>query len=298
MTDCSIEKPFILVTDATDPQGSAMVRYLLQQGFSVKAFIDDPERSDAIALADDGAELFVGDLSNRTSVNEALQNVDRVFSVQTYHADYSDMEVQQGRVIADAAKAASVSHFIYISSSGANRQTNVPLFRIKGKIEDYIRSIALPYTILRPTFYMHNWMSWQSMLQKGILPQPLRPETMLQQVSVEDVSAVATLAFAHPHQWITRELDLASDELTMEEIAQIFSQVLARPVNYVQTSWDRFEQEVGTERTALYRWLENAGYNADISVLRQEHPSLLTFKRYLQLGTFSLLPRRTVKLQN
>ncbi len=281
MTNQQNEKRLILVTGATGKQGGAVASHLLNQGFSVRALVRDPSKSAALALADRGTQLVVGDLNDRTSIDQALQGVEGVFSVQTYNADRIEIEIEQGITLADAAKAASVNHFVYASVGSANRHTGVPHFESKWQIEQHIRAIALPYTILRPTFYMHNWDGYRETIQNGTLPQPLSPDTKLQQFGVDDIGAFATMAFANPKQWIGREVDLAGDERTMQEVAQTFSQVINRPVNYVQISWEQFEQDAGKERTTMYRWLQNIGYAADIAALHQEYPQLTTLKQDL-----------------
>ena len=46
--------------------------------------------------------------------------------------------------------------------------------------------------------------------------------------------------------------------------------------------WDQFEEQMGEEYAAMYRWFNNVGYEADIAALRREYPELTTFERYLR----------------
>jgi len=43
---------------------------------------------------------------------------------------------------------------VYSSIAGANRSTGIPHWEIKGRIETRIRSLGVPFTILRPTLFM------------------------------------------------------------------------------------------------------------------------------------------------
>ena len=62
----------------------------------------------ARALADLGAELAVGDFTNRPSLDRALDGVDAVFAMATPFEAGLDAETRQGVTLADAAKAAGV----------------------------------------------------------------------------------------------------------------------------------------------------------------------------------------------
>ncbi|HZG67466.1 MAG TPA: NmrA/HSCARG family protein, partial [Herpetosiphonaceae bacterium] len=205
-----------------------------------------------------------------------------VFSVQNFWETGYDREVQQGKTVADAAKAAGVEHFVYSSVGSAHRQTGIPHFESKWEIEEHVRQIRLPYTILRPTFFMQNWEWTRQMILGGTLAQPFDPDKPFQQVAVEDVGAFTTVAFENPDRWIGREVDLAGNEQSMTEIADTFSRVIGREVSYYQVPWDQFEEQIGEEATLNFRWINDVGYEADIASLRQESLELTTFERYLR----------------
>jgi uncharacterized protein YbjT (DUF2867 family) len=278
----------ILVTGATGKQGGAVVNHLLQHNFQVRALVRNLAAPAAKALADRNVQVVQGDLDNSESLEQAVTGADGVFSVQAFSDDNFDLEVHQGKSIAKIAKAAGVKHFVYSSVGSADKNTGVTHFDSKAKVEAYIKAIEIPATILCPVFLMENWeMFGRDSILNGTLMQPLSPETKLQQVSVNDVGAFAAIAFANPNEWIGRDIDIAGDEATMTETAAIFSQIVGRPVNYVQLPWDKFQQFSGEELTIMYRWLENVGYSADISTRQKEYPNLMTLKQYLQNNSWA-----------
>jgi uncharacterized protein YbjT (DUF2867 family) len=184
--------PLILVSGATGNQGGAVARRLLERGFRVRALSRDTQKPEAQALAEEGAEVVRGDLDERSSVDRALEGAYGVFSIQNFYEGGYEGEVRQGKTLADAAKAAGVRHVVYSSVGSANRETGIPHFDSKGEIEEYKRQIDLPYTILRPVFFMQNWEMMRDQILDGPLAQPLDPEKPLQQVNVEDLGAFAT----------------------------------------------------------------------------------------------------------
>jgi uncharacterized protein YbjT (DUF2867 family) len=272
----------ILVTGATGNQGGAVARHLLQRGNStVRAFVRDPNKPTAQALKQAGAELVAGDLNDRTSVDRALQEVSGVFAMQNFKNGL-DTEIQQGKIIADAAKAADIQHFVYSSVGSAERNTGVPHFDSKFQIEEHIREIDLPYTILRPVFFFYNYAALRPMIEQGTLSQPLSPETKLQQLSEEDYGAVVADVFERPAEFLHREIEVASVNLTMPEIAAAFSRVLGKTVSYQQIPFEAFEQQTGKEVAMMYRWFENVGYDANFVQLRQEFFAPTDIESYLR----------------
>lgn len=275
----------VLVIGATGRQGGAVARHLLRRGgFRVRALTRDPGKAPARELADAGAEIVRGDLDQPETLRPALEGVYGVFSVQNFWEAGYDREIRQGVAIAEAARDAGIEHFVYSSVASANRGTGLPHFESKWRIEQRIRELGLPYTILRPVFLMENWARMRDGIRAGTLSTPLSPGRRLQQIAVDDIGAFAALAFADPGRWLGRELDIAGDEPKMEETAQAFSRVLGREVRYVQVPWDEFARRAGEEAAKMWRWFEDAGYDADIAALRELHPGLRTLEQHLREG--------------
>ncbi len=273
----------IVVCGATGSQGGAVTRRLLDRGFRVRALTRDPHKPEAQALAEQGAEVVQGDMEDRSAMEGVLvEGIYGVFSVQNFWETGYDREVQQGKIVADAAKMAGVEHFVYSSVGSAHRQTGIPHFESKWEIEEHVRQIGLPYTILRPVFFMQNWEWMREYILEGTLTQPLDPDKPFQQVAVEDVGAFAAIAFEHPNEWIGREVDLAGDEQTMPEIAETFGRIIGKEISYYQVPWDQFEEQMGEEGAVMYRWFNEVGYEANIAALRQAYPELTTFEQYLR----------------
>jgi len=282
MTEGQNAQRSILVCGATGSQGGAVARSLLERGFRIRALTRDPHKPEARALADRGAEVVQGDMDDRSSVDRALEGAHGVFSVQNFWEAGYDREVRQGKTVADAASAAGVEHFVYSSVGSAHRRTGIAHFDSKWEVEEHVRGLGLPRTVLRPVFFMQNWEMMREPILGGTLPQPLDPGKPFQQVAVEDIGTFAAMAFEHPDEWIGREVEIAGDERTMPEIAEAFGRVAGREVGYYQVPWDQFEEQMGEEYAVMYRWFNEVGYEADVEALRREHPGLIDFEGYLR----------------
>jgi uncharacterized protein YbjT (DUF2867 family) len=287
MTQQTNAERLILVIGATGNQGGAVARHLLQRGkFKVRALVRDENKPASLALRQAGAELVKGDLNERTSLERAIQDVYGVFSVQDFK-DGAATEIRQGKCLADTAKDASIQHFVYSSVGSAERNTGIPHFDSKFQVEEYIRALELPYTIMRPVFFFYNYNMMRSMVENGTLFQPLSPETKLQQLSEEDYGAMVAEVFERPTDFMHRGIEVASVEMTMPEIAAAFSRVSGKTVNYQQIPFEAFEQQAGAEMTIMYRWFENVGYIADFAELKRDFPTLTNFESYLRSGDWA-----------
>jgi uncharacterized protein YbjT (DUF2867 family) len=273
----------ILVTGATGQQGGATARHLLAKGWQVRALTRDPNKPAAQALAQAGAEIVRGDNEDRASLDAALQGAYGVFAVQTFWGIGPEGELRQGKLIADAAKAANVQHFVYTSVGGAERNTGIPHFESKWQIEQHIRSLALPSTILRPVAFMDNYSGWgrASILNGIFVSFGFQPGTPWQLIAVDDIGAFAALAFENPGEYIGKAIEIAGDELTEPQMVEIFSKVIGRPVQLAQMPVDP-NQPSDPEMSKMIEWADKEGYRADIPALRELYPPLKTLESWLR----------------
>jgi len=271
----------IQVTGATGHQGGAVLRKLRERGFPVRALTRDPDQDKARSLTGHGTEVVRGDLDDPASLTRALEGVYGVFSVQGWSGGGVEGEVRQGIQLADAAKRSRISHFVYSSVASADRHSGIPHFESKLRIEEHIRGTGMHFTIVRPGFFMENWLGMRQQIEQGEVALPLKAETRLQMIAVDDIGGFVTLAFEKPGTYQGQTRELAGDELSMGEIAERLGRAAAREVRYRQVPWDQWEAQVGPELTQMWRWFEESGYSVDIAKVRQEYPQLTGFDRWL-----------------
>ncbi|MEU0568302.1 NmrA/HSCARG family protein [Nonomuraea sp. NPDC005983] len=278
----------ILVTGVTGRQGGATAVQLLANGWPVRALVRDPHAPSARALKERGAELRVGDLDDPGSLAAAAAGAHGIFGVTPDDHDL-DREVRRGRNLADAGAAAGISHFVFASVGGADRGTGIPYWESKWQIEQHIRALGLPATILRPVRFMENH-TIPGLPLGGIVDGELRhlfdPETPVQLIAVTDIGAFAHLAFAHPQDHVGQAIEIAGDELTPSRTVELISRSLGREITYRQVSVDGAglgpdAQRVFTDERGLWR--------ADIAALRERHPGLLDFPSWLHQGGVEMI---------
>jgi uncharacterized protein YbjT (DUF2867 family) len=271
----------ILVTGATGHQGGAVLRKLRERGFPVRALTRDPSHEKARSLVGQGTEVVRGDLEDPASLTRALDGVDGVYSVQDWQGGV-ETEVRQGKNVIDAARRSRVSHLVYSSVGGADQNTGIPHFDSKWQIEQHLRNSGVRFTVLRPVFFMENWLGMREGIERGTLDLPLSPERTLQMVAVDDIGAFAAMAFEKPGRWQGETREIAGDELSMTGIAERLSRA-GNEVAYRQVPWDQWDQQAGHEMAVMWRWFEDHGYHVDTALVRQDYQQLTGFDRWLSL---------------
>jgi uncharacterized protein YbjT (DUF2867 family) len=267
-TEMADEKT-ILVTGATGQQGGAVLRHLLGKGFKLRALTRKPESDKAKALAAQGVEVVKGDLDDAASLKAALKGAWGVFAVQNTWEAGVEKEEEQGHRIAKLAREAGVQHFVYTSVGSAERNTGIPHFENKWRVENTVRELDFPsHVILRPVFFMENLPSpW--FLNGDTLGAAMQPNTSLQMVAVDDIGRIGARAFTEAEKLNRREIEIAGDAATMPQAAEVLGKQLGRTITFVQYPIEEVRKN-SEDFALMLEWFDKVGYNADIKALDAE----------------------------
>jgi uncharacterized protein YbjT (DUF2867 family) len=270
------DKLSVLVSGATGQQGGALARILLKKGHSVRAFVRRPASPEARELERLGAELAEGNFEEPSTIEDAAKGMDAVFVVATPFEAGTEVETRHGIAAADAARAAGVSHLVYSSVAGANQATGIPHFDSKRKVEEYIEGLGVPYTIVAPVYFMDNLLApWTlPQLKDGRFPLALPPSRPLQQIALSDIAAFTGVVLENREEFVDQRVDIASDELSGWEVAEILTRVTGHEVHYVELPLEQVRQAMGEDGARMFEWFDQVGYSADIEGLRREHPEV------------------------
>jgi uncharacterized protein YbjT (DUF2867 family) len=272
----------ILVTGATGQQGGAVARRLLDKGQKIRVLTRSPEK--AKELAGRGAEVVRGDFEDTESLKEAIKGVAGVFLVGTPFEKGPQAEIEQGKAIVLTCWKLGTPHLVYSSVCAANRNTGIPHFESKARVESYLRQTGQDCTVLRPVWFMENFTSpWlYPSIEKGVLSTPVLTDRKLQMIALGDIGEFASEAFLRPKEFIGEEIDLAGDELTMEDISLQISCAMNRQVRYEPIPEEKAEAAVGHDFASMYRWFNREGYQVNIEALKNRWGIRLTsFSRWL-----------------
>lgn len=275
------QSKLILVTGATGQQGGAVATALLTKGQKIRVMSRTPEKASALAKA--GAEVVKGNLTNPSDLQAALRGVHGVFAMSTPFEAGMDQEVRQGIMMADAAKQAGIAHYVYTSVGSAHRNTGIPHFETKWKVEQHIRQIGLPATVLRPVWFMENFTTFSKPSAEGILMMPMRADKKLAMVALRDIGEFGAAAFMRPNDFLGQAIDLAGDELTMPDVAAHLSKVTGRSIQFQGLPLEQAEAAMGHDLATMFRWFNEVGYQINVAALKQTFGiPLTTFAEWIK----------------
>jgi len=267
----------ILVTGATGQQGGSLARLLLQKKHKVHALTRNTQSTAAQDLRNRGAKILKGDLDDSDSLKRAVKDVQSIFLMGTPFEDGTEDEIRRGKLMADIAKENNIDNIVYSSVANADKNTGIPHFESKYKVEQHIKNLGIPYTIIGPAFFMENLLG--SGLEQGQLALPLSPSTILQQSALENIAEFTALVLERRKPFLGKRIDIASDEVTGEQAAKILSNELGQRIRYVPVPLEQVYQ-ANQDMARMYDWYENGGTGIEISALHQEYPEVnwLSFK--------------------
>ncbi|WP_353649221.1 NmrA/HSCARG family protein [Nakamurella sp. A5-74] len=190
----------IAILGATGQQGSAVVDALLAAGQTVRAIVRTPDSAKAQALSARGVEVVAGDQDDPDSLRGPLTGVAALFLMTTFTDDSgTEGEVRRGIATADVAAQVGVPRVVYSSVGGAERDSGVPHFESKYRVEQHLESL-LPSVVVRPAFFMDNFVGQLDAAGDGefVLRQPMPGDVPLQMIAVRDIGVIAAAALVAP----------------------------------------------------------------------------------------------------
>ena len=277
----------IFVTGATGKQGGAVAASLIKNGFKLKVLTRKTDSAKAQYLQKQNAELVKGDLNDLNSFRNHLNGIDGIFSVQAFE-NGADMEIKQAIDLANLAKEYGVNHFLYSSVAGADLNTGIPHFDSKYKIENHIKQIGLPYTILRPVSFFENFLIPQvrSRIHKGKLSSPINKNKTQQFISVVDIGEISADIFQNKDKYAGKTITIGSEEMDMQQVATTFSEVLGKKINYQKLPMLIVRLAMGKGLYKMFKWINenDAIFMKDLKQFKKDNPNLLSLEKWIKLN--------------
>jgi uncharacterized protein YbjT (DUF2867 family) len=187
-----------------------------------------------------GVEAAIGDLLDPVSVEKAMDGVDKLYLLNAVLPD----ELTQGLIAYDLAKKLKLRHVVYHSVFRVEHFKDVPHFASKLAIESALREFDVPFTIIRPNYFIQNDATLKDALTKtGIYPMPLG-QVGISAVDIRDIAEAAAIALTSDgHFGKTYNLN-GPEVLSGPKIASIWSGLLGKEIRYLGDDMDAFEEQM------------------------------------------------------
>jgi len=296
-------KKIITVFGATGKQGGSVAAALFNDpAFKVRAVTRNPDSPRAKALADKGAELVKGDLSDPASLPATVEGAYGCFLLTDYwsHCDEAK-EISQGKIAVDACKAAGVQHLVYSSleSVVATVKKACPHFDGKAVIGDYIKEQGVPYTLIQLSFYMENWLKEMApQRQEGTdtfkLGMDLGDAT-LPVNSGGEPGEIVRAVFDQPERFKNQIVGIVSDDLPMKEYCAIMSEVTGRNIvenkGFTPAVLEGLEGTVpfAAEFASMFEHIAAGHQKRDLKLTFELDPKFMKFREWCEKNKDTLL---------
>jgi uncharacterized protein YbjT (DUF2867 family) len=225
----------ILVTGGTGRVGSEVVKELQKRKADIRLLV---RKSDAPTPT--GVEAVIGDLLDPVSVERAMAGVDKLYLLNAVLPE----ELTQGLIAYGLAKKLKLSHVVYHSVFRVEHFKDVPHFASKLAIESALREFSVPFTIIRPNYFIQNDATLKDALTKaGIYPMPLG-QAGISAIDIRDIAEAAAIVLTSDgHFGKTYNLN-GPEILSGPKAASIWSKVLGKEIGYAGDDMDAFEEQM------------------------------------------------------
>jgi len=266
----------IVVVGATGKQGLSVIHSLLKKDYKVRALVRNPIKFEKL-IKHKNVETFKGDLKNAGSLKNLFQGAYGLF----FALPFTKHAVAYGKTILNLTKESQLQHIVFSSVGGAERNSRVDHFLDKKEIENLLKSINKPYTIIRPVGYMETFAHPKSIRTiTGLLKLYISESKKFQLIAIENIGAFTSIVLDSPGKYIGEEIEIAGDELTLDEL---FEKI--KKVKNIQLSPKRFPNFIKffipkSLKQMLVFYAED-GWQADLEGLRGQHKGLISFEDWL-----------------
>ena len=193
---------------------------MTNESVNVIAAIRSPKK--AQAFKDKGIDSVILDLDNPDTIAPALKDIDRALLLTGYTVNM----LRQSKRFLDTAKQQGVKHIVHIGASTA--PTNeVAHWGWHQFIEAYIEKLGFSYTHLRPEAFMQNLFGF-GWLNNDVITNYIG-NARWSWIDCYDLAAVVVQTLLHPEKYDGQTIPLGYDAKTIEEVAEILTEVIGQP---------------------------------------------------------------------
>jgi uncharacterized protein YbjT (DUF2867 family) len=220
----------ILVTGAAGKTGKAVINALLNRNVEICAFVRSVMQANALPNSN-LVKVVVGDLRNSEDLIKASNKADAIYYICP---NITPDEIEIGKQLVNAARINNVQRFVYHSVLHPQIES-MPHHWQKMRMEEFLFSSGLDFTILQPCAYMQNILSeWKDICQDAVYMVPYSIHSRLSIVDLLDIGEAAAIVLTEKgHSHSIYELS-GPNPLSQVDIANIISTVINKPVNAIE----------------------------------------------------------------
>ncbi|NDL56916.1 NmrA family NAD(P)-binding protein [Phytoactinopolyspora mesophila] len=240
------------ITGITGHVGGATARELLAHGAPVRALVRDAAKGTSWAKR--GAEVAVVDLTDRTTLTDAVTGADGWFVMLPFIPGATDADSQRRLIdsIAGAARDSGVPHVVMLSSVGAHLPSGTGPIRWLHLLENELRSTGTVLSAIRSAHFQEKFEDVLDTVRNvGIYPNfGSSADVATPMIATRDIGAVAAaLLLEGPTH--SEVIDLDGPAYTERQVAEKLAAALGTTVDVVNVprqEWVSTLEQAGVPR--------------------------------------------------
>ena len=233
-----------VVLGASGNTGRVAAKNLLARGQKVRVVGRDAARLQSLAA--DGAEIFIGDVTDASALTKAFHKADAAYVMIPPNLTSNEYRAYQDRVsdaIAAAVRNAGVKKVVSLSSFGADKASGTGPVGGLHELEQKLNQIDGTNVLhLRAGYFMENTLPQVGVIRMaGSMIGPVSPNLKLPMIATRDIGAAAADALSRLEFQgkQTRELQGQRD-IDYTEAAAIIGKAIGKPnLGYIQAPNDQ-----------------------------------------------------------
>ena len=229
-----------IVTGAFSYTGKYIARRLLDAGVQVRTVTGHPGREDPFGGRVEAAPL---DFADRDGLRRSMEGSDVLYN--TYWVRFArgqttfERTVESSRALFEAARDAGVTRIVHVSIANPDSASRLPYFSGKGRVEEALKTLGVPYAILRPTLVfgaedvLLNNMAW-AIRRFPFFPIVGSGDYLVRPIYVDDLAALAVAAGSQAEDTVTDAV--GPETLTFEALLHLLASAVGSRCRFVHTS--------------------------------------------------------------
>lgn len=239
----------IVITAPTSAIGSQVLENILDAGEAIRVIARDPKRIPTHIRGH--VEIVEGSHGDADVVRRAFEGADAVFwlvppnplttSIESTYLNFT-------RPACEAFKAAGVQRLVGVSAlgRGTGLEGNAGLVTVSLAMDELIASAGVSYRALTMPSFMDNVLRQVETIKNlGMFFSPLTGDRKHPTCATRDIAAVASRLLLDPSWNGSQEVPvLGPEDLSQEDMAQIMSKVLGKPIHFQRVPFDAFKAQL------------------------------------------------------
>ena len=240
----------IAVIGATGNTGRAAVKELRALGQDPVCVVRNADKARDVLGGD--TRTAVAELTDRQAMEKALAGVQSVFVV----TGHSPSMVEQQNNVLDAALKAGVQYLVRVSGArgAAMADSESVVGRGHAAINERLKASGIRWVILSPGPFMQNLLGQAASIKTDSrIVLPAAKDLPVALIDVRDTGAVGARILVDPAPHAGKTYEITGKLTTYGAFAEVFSQVLGRPIAYVGVTPEQAAQ--GMKSRGMPDWL-------------------------------------------